>query len=394
MRKNSLAAGLFAGLLVVGAVIGLSLLSMKLWGGKPEALSPDRDIVLRDAMTVEEFGAANLLDQEALKGIFKLEGKADLQKKLSDFNLPAAAIAEKAKKTLALAHEEASKNWKKIAAKFAGWAAVLFVVYRLLKAGRVGPKLRRFLLGFGVLLFGVVLGSDPSPMGTVKDAVVLFARSGVIFPPRLVAFLLMLVLGTILLNKFLCTWGCQFGTLQDLLFRLNRNAEDVKGLLPQVKVPFVVSNTVRGAFFLALAAAAFLWGLDIVEPVDPFKIFNPAKLAASGVAALAVLLTASVFVYRPWCHFFCPFGLAGWLGEKVSVKKIKVDYSACVACGTCEKSCPSTVMGAILKRDRTIPDCFACGTCIGVCPQKAISFRGGKRDLPPEGKFRNPASGN
>jgi len=106
---------------------------------------------------------------------------------------------------------------------------------------------------------------------------------------------------------------------------------------------------------------------------------------------LASLLIASLFLYRPWCHLFCPFGLVGWLVEKISLFKINVDYKSCIGCLACEKACPSTVMGAILRRDRTIPDCFSCGTCIEVCPTGSISLTAQKPGRPPKGKFLSRA---
>jgi len=53
---------------------------------------------------------------------------------------------------------------------------------------------------------------------------------------------------------------------------------------------------------------AFAYGADIVEPIDPFRVFNPAALGALGAAAVGLVFTASLFVYRPWRHFLCPFG--------------------------------------------------------------------------------------
>jgi polyferredoxin len=202
----------------------------------------------------------------------------------------------------------------------------------------------------------------------------------------LIAFGVFLLL-VIVANKFICSWGCQLGTLQDLIFRLNRDKDDRKGLFRQFKVPFVVSNGVRFAFFVALTTIAFVWATDIVEGIDPFKIFKPQVLGVVGAVFAGAILVVSLFTYRPWCHFFCPFGLAGWVAEKISLFKIQVDYDKCIACGTCERTCPSTVMGAILKRDRVIPDCFACGTCIESCPAQAIAFKTGRRNRPPEGKF-------
>jgi polyferredoxin len=188
-------------------------------------------------------------------------------------------------------------------------------------------------------------------------------------------------------NKFICSWGCQLGTLQDLIFRLNRNQGDRRGVLRQFKIPFVVTNTVRIAFFGALVLFAFAWATDLVEGLDPFKVFQPQVLGLAGAAFVVVVLVLSLFTYRPWCHFFCPFGLAGWVGEKISLFKLQVDDDKCIACEACAKACPSTVMGAILKRDKVIPDCFACGTCIETCPVDAIALKPGKRSRPPAGKF-------
>ncbi len=177
------------------------------------------------------------------------------------------------------------------------------------------------------------------------------------------------------------------GTLQDLIFRINRNAKDTKGIVRQHKIPFAISNTIRVAFFIVFTLVAFLWATDIVEYIDPFKIYKPAVVACGGWIFIAAILVGSLFIYRPWCHLFCPFGLVGWLVEKISLYKIKVNYDTCIACESCANACPSSVMEAILKRDKVIPDCFACANCIDVCPTKSITFRVGKRDKPPEGKF-------
>jgi polyferredoxin len=233
--------------------------------------------------------------------------------------------------------------------------------------------LRRNLLGGAVMIFGIVLGADPSPMGTVKDTVVLLARSRMVFPPRLIALGVFILMGVVA-NRFICSWGCQAGVLQDLVFRFNRDRDDTRGLVRQYKIPFAVGNGIRVAFFVALFAAAFGWALDIAAPVDPFGIFRPATLAPLGWGALAVVLAASLFVWRPWCHLFCPFGLVAWLTERFSILRIGVNRRTCVSCGKCDEACPTTVMAAIRKRKKTIPDCYACGTCINACPTKSIRF--------------------
>ena len=101
-----------------------------------------------------------------------------------------------------------------------------------------------------VVLFGVVLGSDPSPMGTVKDAIVLYARDGVLFPPRMIAFGVFMLL-VILANKLICAWGCQLGTVQETLYRIvHRKAGS--GVIKPVKLSFALTNTIRILFLLIL----------------------------------------------------------------------------------------------------------------------------------------------
>ncbi len=373
-------------IIVIAAVVGGSFISAQLWGGKPEGLAEGRELVLQETMTVGQFAKRNELPGPLIKKLFGLQNPQDKQKLVTAFGMDREQILQKAEGLLALRAEHGAKNWRKIGAKFSLWLAFLMGVLVLMRKGLVTAKVRKVLLAAAVILFGIILGSDPSPMGTVKDAIVLFGAKGVIFPPRLIAFGVFLVM-VIVANKFICSWGCQLGTLQDLIFRLNRDKDDRKGLMRQFKVPFVISNSIRIVFFAALVAVAFLWATDIVESFDPFKVFKPQVLGIAGIAFIGAVLVLSLFTYRPWCHFFCPFGLAGWVAEKISLFKIHVDYDKCTACGACEKACPSTVMGAILKRDRVIPDCFACGTCIETCPVKAISFKAGTRTEPPKGKF-------
>ncbi len=371
---------------LVVTVVGLSFVSSRLWGGKPEGQLDNRSLVIEENMTVAQFGQRNELPPMLLKKVFDLQGPADRQKPLVAFGMSDQQIIKKTQGLLALQAEHGSKNWVKILVKFGLWFAFLAFVLILMARGQVTATNRKWLLLAAVAIFGVVLGSDPSPMGTVKDAMVLLGSRGVVFPPRLIAFGVFLLM-VIVANKFICSWGCQLGTLQDAIFRLNRDKQDRKGLVRQFKVPFVISNGVRVAFFVAIVAFAFLWATDIVESIDPFKIFKPQMLGLVGMAFVGVTLVSSLFTWRPWCHCLCPFGLVGWAAEKVSVFKVRVDYDKCIACGACEKACPSTVMGAILRRDRTIPDCFACGTCMETCPAKAISFKAGKRSKPPAGKF-------
>lgn len=373
-------------ILLIVFVTAASHVSVMLRGGKPETIPENVKLVIKDEFSLFKVSELNKIPPQVLVKAFKLEGDAPLKTKISDLGLSSREINKRINKALALYAEHGSKNWKLILTKFVVWILFLSAVFAMIRKGHVSPQNRKWIYFSSVVIFGVVLGADPAAMGTVKDAIVLFGSKGVIFPPRMIALTVFLLMA-FLANKFICSWGCQLGALQDLVFRLNRNDKDGRGILKQYKPSFLITNTLRIIFFLVFTFVAFIFSFDLVGPIDPFKIYKPAVLGLSGAVFVLLILVSGLFIYRPWCHLFCPFGLVSWLVEKISLAKIHVDYDSCIACEACSRACPSTVMGAILKRDRTIPDCFSCATCINVCPTESISFKAGKRALPPENKF-------
>jgi len=365
-RSSSIKTISFFILLLV-CIVALSLVSNRLWQSKPETLPALGDLTISEEMTVGQFGTANNISNPLLKEIFNLKAKTDLEKPLNEYGSP-DSIKALVNKKMALAAEHATKNWQKIVIKFACWFIFLLTVFLMLRKRKISQTLRKGLLIISLMIFGVALGSDPSPMGTVKDAIHLYGQAKAVFPPRLIALTLFLLI-VFIANKYICAWGCQMGTLQDLVFRFNQTSKYKTVLGRQFKLPFALTNTVRIAFLIVFTVIAFGWGLDIIEPIDPFKIYKPAYLGLIGGGFVGMLLILSLFIYRPWCHLLCPFGLVGWLVEKISRVKVSVDYDTCIACEKCAGSCPSTVMGAILKQNKTvIPDCFACYTCAEVCP--------------------------
>jgi ferredoxin len=360
-------------LVLITLVVASSWFATGLWGGKAEKIALPEQLVFTPGETIAAFMERNKIPDAVMAEALDKTAPRDKNAPLASLSIPEEQLQVKLQQAAALASEHATKEWVKIFPKFALWGIFLFVAFRALTKGQFNRKTRLWYYLGAVVLFGVALGSDPSPMGTVKDAIVLLAKEGVIFPPRIIA-LTVFLLTVVLANKAICAWGCQFGVLQDLVFRLNRNQADTAGLLKQYKVPFAIANGVRVAFFLAFTVVAIVVGMDFIEYVDPFKTFNPAHLGITGAIAAGILLVASLFIYRPWCHFFCPFGLVSWLLERFSLHKIRVNESACTMCGSCERACPTDVMGAILHKKTVIPDCFSCGTCTEVCPTKAISF--------------------
>lgn len=338
--------------------------------GERDFTVPDLSFISAGMKIGDIISRAGLDDNQAAAAF----GSASREAALGEAGISAFDAAGAVRRVIAIKAESASKNWKKIFLKFALWIVFIAFVFKKIRSAELTAKNRFYVYLFSTLIFGVALGSDPGPMGTVKDAIVMYAADGAIFMPRLAAMLVFLGM-VLVVNKSICAWGCQAGSLQDAVFRLNRNSRDTAGIICQIKIPFYISNSVRAAFFVAVVFVALHYGFDIVEPVDPFKVFKPSHIAASGAFFIAAVLMAGLFVYRPWCHLFCPFGLAGWIVERFSLYRIRVDENKCVSCGACLKACPSDAMDGILNKKKVRPDCFSCGVCVEICPVKAVSFK-------------------
>ncbi len=258
--------------------------------------------------------------------------------------------------------EAASKDWGKIRLKFILWVVFFVGALLMLMLTKVRPLVRVLMLLAAVAIFGVWLGVEPNAPGTIKDGIMLYAETGVVFLPRLIAFAGFLLMG-IIGNKLFCGWCCQFGTLQDAIWHIPTK---------KWKPPFALSNTFRVGFFLLIAIAALGYGTDILEPIDPFRIFRLGAIGAVIVAA--AVLVASVWVYRPWCSFFCPFGLLSWVAERIALTKPRVNLKTCIDCLRCERACPNFSIRGLRRGHKAPQDCFACGTCIRVCPVNAIRW--------------------
>ncbi len=255
--------------------------------------------------------------------------------------------------------------------KFVLWIVVVIVATLLLQRRKVTSKVRlAFLIG-GVLVFGFIFGFlipgglNPNPVSSLRTLLTAgLVKHQLVLP--VTAMLVFLLLMVWVSNKSICGWGCQLGLWQDLLHRAG---------LPKWKPPFWLSNTVRVIAFVALVAALVMAGLDWIGVIDPFKLFQFNFTLWIGLFASALLI-ASLFVYRLWCRFLCPFGLIGWLVEQVSLMQPRINREVCKKCELCVKACPTQAMGDFYNGKKIHADCFACGSCIAACPQEeALGWR-------------------
>ena len=326
------------------------------------------EVKIKPSFTIEELAKENKIPPDKLLKGLSLKEK-DTDKTLEEAGKSEEEAIKIIRKLIVLEKTDSSKNWMQILSKFILWAIAIVISTVLLIKKKVSRKVRLIWMAGAALLFGFIYGSDPNPMGTVKDAIVLYGKEGIIFPPRMIAFLIFLLF-VFISNKSICSWGCHLGALQDCIYFIP--------LKKKIKLPFVLTNGIRICAFIFLIISVFLWKFDWMGEIDPFKIFNIThwQMTLAGIIFFIFILISSLFFYRPWCQLFCPFGLTGWLVEQFSILKPKIRRDPCIKCKKCITVCPTQAMNGIYHGSKIRADCFGCGNCVRECRQRLLNGKG------------------
>ncbi len=238
----------------------------------------------------------------------------------------------------------------------------------------VSARFRLVWMAGVVVVIGVLMGTQPNAMGSVTHGIFGLLENGLVFNDYLIGMAVVTAV-MVVASKAVCSWACHLGTLQELLFRFNRDRKDRRGVLRQAKLPFALTMTVRVVIFALFVVVAVLWSVDISLPFDPHRLYRLTTMATiPALFTMALTLGLSPFVYRPWCQLACPLGLLGWLTERIAVLRIRVDRGTCNDCKSCVEACPGTAMEGILDGKAIRADCWSCGTCIERCPTGSIGF--------------------
>lgn len=352
---------------IIGVFLGFVLI---LLSGTAPAWAADTDkkeFVFAPQWTLQQLADSNGFESSALLKRLKLE-QADASRQISEIagaeTISVDEIKSEAKKLFVEKQTEKSKNWQLIFIKFTLWVLLLTILAVIMNRKKA-VKYKPLWLVMSAVVFGAILGSDPNPLGVVKDGIVLYANEGVLFKPRFMAlgFLLLLVL---VFSRIFCGWACQIGVVQELLFRHR---------LSRIKLPFWLTNSVRVSVFAAMLVFALGFHMDLLGYVDPFKIysFSFSTYTALYIGFILLLIMSSLFIYRPWCTLACPFGLIAWVVNRLSIFKMRFQRADCTGCGACVEACPA---GAIKKvTDKGIrAECFMCNRCREACPADAIKY--------------------
>lgn len=137
-------------------------------------------------------------------------------------------------------------------------------------------------------------------------------------------------------GRIFCSTACPLGALQELIF------------LKEIRVHFVVDKILKFIPYFVLGISIVLAASQagyFVCRLDPFVAIFRRTALFQFVPLTVIFLLLSLFFSRPYCKYFCPYGVLLKLFSYLSGKKIEITKDNCINCKLCEKSCP---YGAII----------------------------------------------
>jgi polyferredoxin len=184
---------------------------------------------------------------------------------------------------------------------------------------------------FSVLYFGFYREGCICSVGSIQNVTLALFDPTYAIPLSALLFFLIPLVFTLFFGRTFCAGACPLGAIQDLValrpIELSRWVQKVFGLVPYLYLGLAVLYSATKSDF-------------IICRYDPFVGFFRLDAQFIMLVLGVLFLAAGIFVARPYCRFFCPYGvLLGWM-SRFSAKHLTITPKECVQCKLCAHSCP------------------------------------------------------
>lgn len=267
---------------------------------------------------------------------------------------------------------------------FLSWIVIISLSFYLTLKGKATFKISIIIYIITLVLGGIILGALPNAVMPIQ---LIFTNLGIGGPINaiipMILVLALLLISTVFFGRIFCGYACPVGVMEELLSKINFKSKikAQKDNKFNIKISSKLTSLIRWIFFGIIIGLSLIWTISVLQIINPFLGFsyikNPIATALFiPFIMLIVVIIASIFLYRPWCRFLCPFGAIGSLTSRFSTYKYS-RTEECTECGLCEKICPTQEAYKESKKG----ECYFCGRCVEICPQNAIKIEKRKKKI-------------
>jgi ferredoxin len=229
-------------------------------------------------------------------------------------------------------------------------------------------NLRGVFLIATVVILGFWKGACPCPISSFQNLIL--AGVGVDVSWQSLVWFLGLIPVTYLAGRVYCGWLCHLGAFQEFLYipgkiRILQSEKAQKAM-----------RGIRTGFLVVLVIQVIITHSNIFKNYDPFKAaYNLMASNTLSWVLLGLLLSSSVFIFRPFCKAVCPVGLMlGWI-NKIPGARVIGNNGKCTGCKNCDTTCQIRAITRDSQFSRLDnQECIACGNCVSNCRKEALSF--------------------
>ena len=226
---------------------------------------------------------------------------------------------------------------------------VVVLIGALALSAFLAIKLRKrtalfWLTVFSVAYLGFFRKGCICPVGATQNVVLALFQPGYIIPISAVIFFVLPLLSALFFGRTFCSSVCPLGAVQELvIYKPLKVPEWIArplGFVPVLYLGFTVLFAATGSEFIICRFAPF---------VILFRFGGSFEILLLGAA----FILTGIFVARPYCRFFCPYGLLlSWM-SRLSWRHTTITPDECIQCSLCKDSCP---VGAIELPSPSVPD--------------------------------------
>ena len=255
------------------------------------------------------------------------------------------------------------------------WIQIFLFSTILIEARLMSRKISLVIYTITIAYAGLLLGGQSNVVNPIHQFLLTLGENGDFeyLIPAIIIFSIVLIT-SFLVGRMFCAFACPVGTLQEILSRINfkNDLKNQKRTRRRIEISKQISSRIRWIFLVSFVIFAGVWSIQLLPFVNPFSGFLILQkpevfFVVVSFIFLVGLTISSIFLYRPYCRFICPFGAGSSLLSDYSRNKYE-RTNDCTECGLCEEVCPTQEA----YRDSKKGECYYCNRCIEICPVDAI----------------------